>query len=193
MPYLCFLFICCVWGSSFILMDRAAYALGPLAIAAGRMLGGALVLGLYWACLRLPARMTARDGGHILFVAALANAWPFVILPYVMTQADEHAYFGMMLALVPLVTIVCAFPMLKVLPTPRQFIGVVGGLVCMAGVVLDGSQRGIPWSLVALGLTVPLTYGIGNTYIKWKLDHLHPLPLTVVFLALGGLMLPPNR
>ena len=45
MPYLSFLYICLIWGASFILMDRAALALGPVSIALGRLLGGAAVLG----------------------------------------------------------------------------------------------------------------------------------------------------
>jgi len=191
MPYLSFLFICFVWGSSFILVDRAAHALGPVTIGMDRLLGGSLVLGLYWAYSRRPVQIRARDWRHILVVAAMANAWPFVVLPYVMTQADEHAYFGMMVALVPLVTLLAAIPMLGIWPSPRQLVGVLGGLVCMAGVVLDGSKRGISLGVLALGLTVPFTYALGNTYIKWKLDHLHSLPLTVLFLGAGGLMLFP--
>ncbi len=191
MPYLSFLFICFVWGSSFILIDRAAHAMGPVTIGMVRLLGGSLVLGLYWAYSRRPVQFKAGDWTHILVVAAISNAWPFVVLPYVMAQAGEHAYFGMMVALVPLVTILATIPMLGIWPTPRQLVGVLGGLVCMAGVVFDGSQRGIPLGVLALGLTVPFTYALGNTYIKWKLDHLHPLPLTVLFLGSGGLMLLP--
>jgi drug/metabolite transporter (DMT)-like permease len=149
------------------------------------------VLGLYWAYSRRKVQISARDFMHICVVAAMANAWPFVVLPYVMTQADEHAYFGMMVALVPLVTILATIPMLGIWPTARQLVGVLGGLVCMVGVVLDGSQRGIPLGVLVLGLTVPITYALGNTYIKWKLDHLHPLPLTAMFLGAGGLILLP--
>ncbi len=191
MPYLSFLFICFVWGSSFILVDRAAHALGPVTIGMCRLLGGSLVLAIYWALTKQAVQLKARDFKHIFIVAALSNSLPFVVLPYVMTQADEHAYFGMMVALVPLVTILATIPMLGIWPTPRQLAGVLGGLVCMAGVVLDGSQRGISLSVLMLGLTVPITYGLGNTYIKWKLDHLHPLPLTVLFLGSGGLILFP--
>ena len=110
MPYLSFLFICVVWGTSFIMMDRAAEAFGPLAIAAGRLLGGSIVLGLYWAYTREPVSISKRDWGNVILVAALANAWPFVILPYVMTKAEEHGFFGMLVTLVPLVTIVAAIP-----------------------------------------------------------------------------------
>ena len=45
--------------------------------------------------------------------------------------------------------------------------------------------------LLLLALTVPVIYAVGNTYVKWKLDHLPALPLTVLFLSLGGALLLP--
>lgn len=191
MPYLYFLFNCLIWGSSFILMDRAADALGPLAIGTGRLLGGSLTLALYWTWTRPQVRIAKSDWKHIVLIAAMSNAWPFTVLPFVMAQADEHGYFGMMVSLVPLVTIVASIPMLGIWPTTRQVVGVVGGLICLSGVVLDGSQRGIAPSVLALAVTVPITYALGNTYIKWKLSHMDPLPMTVLFLGIAGLLLLP--
>jgi len=191
MPYLSFLFICVVWGASFILMERASHALGPVAIAACRLLGGALVLAIYWLFNPQAFKVNLVAWGHILVVALLANVLPFVIQPYVMTQAGEHAYFGMLVALVPLATILASIPMLGIWPSRRQLIGVLGGILCLAAAVYDGSNRGISTGLLVLALSVPLSYALGNTYIKWKLDHLPPLVLTIYFLALGGLLLLP--
>lgn len=191
MPYLYFLFNCLIWGSSFILMDRAAHALGPLAISTGRLLGGSLTLALYWASKRPQNHIAKGDWKHILLVAVVANAWPFTVLPFVMAQADEHGYFGMMVSLVPLVTIMASIPILGIWPTARQVMGVVGGFFCLAGVFLDGSQRGISPGILMLAVTVPITYATGNTYIKWKLSHVDPLPITVLFLGIAGLLLLP--
>ena len=191
MPYLAFLFICTVWGASFILMERALHALGPLEIGLIRLLGGSFVLGIYWIFTRQRVRISPAELGHILVVAVLANAWPFVVQPYTMIQAGEHAYFGMLVALVPLATILVSIPMLGILPTRRQLVGVMGGMVCMALAVHDGSVRGISTGLLVLALTVPVSYAVGNAYVKWKLDHLPALPLTTLFLGLGGLCLLP--
>lgn len=193
MPYLAFLFICCVWGGSFILMERASHALGPVTIGVCRLLGGAAVLGLYWLWKGRRTKITPAEWGHIAVVAVLANAWPFVVQPYTMVQAGEHAYFGMMVALVPLATIVASAALLGVWPTRRQLLGVLGGLLCMGLVVEDGARRGISGGLLALALTVPLSYAIGNTYVKWKLAHLPALPTTTLFLAVGGLLLLPLK
>ena len=192
MPYLAFLFICTVWGASFILMERASHALGPVEIGLLRLLGGALVLGVYWRIFsRQRVQIKLRDWGHILVVALLANAWPFVIQPYTMSQAGEHAYFGMLVALVPLATILVSIPMLGILPSRRQLVGVLGGMGCMTLAVYDGSARGISTSLLVLALTVPVSYAVGNAYVKWKLDHIAALPLTTLFLGLGGILLLP--
>ena len=109
---------------------------------------------------------------HIFMVALLANSLPFVIQPYTMIQAEEHAYFGMMVALVPLATILVSIPMLGTWPTRRQLVGVLGGMVCMFFAVQDGSARGISAWLLGLALSVPIIYALGNTYVKWKLSHL---------------------
>jgi drug/metabolite transporter (DMT)-like permease len=62
-------------------------------------------------------------------------------------------------------------------------VGVVGGFVCMLLLVEDGSQRGMPAGLIALALTVPVSYALGNTYLKWKLSHVHSVPFTALALA----------
>ncbi len=191
MPYFAFLFICLVWGSSFILIDRAAHAFGPVSIGMIRLLGGALVLSLYWLFRRESVKISLSQWGHIGVIALTGNALPFVLLPYVMRKAGEHGYFGMMVALVPLATILASIPMLNIWPSRRQLTGVVGGLICIAVVIYEGSQRGISTELLLLALVVPISYAVSNTYIKWKLDSLPPLTLTILFLGLGGLMLVP--
>mgnify|MGYP002624675325 CR=1 FL=1 len=55
----------------------------------------------------------------------------------------------------------------------------------------DGDLRGISRFHLALALTVPITYALGNTYIKWKLDHVPAAPLTLLFLSVGGALLIP--
>lgn len=191
MPYLAFLFICLVWGASFILMDRALLAVGPVTVGVARLLGGAAVLVVFCLATGRWTKFRRSDWLHMTVVALLANAWPFVVQPFVMARADEHAFFGLMVTFVPIVTIVACAVMLGQRPTPRQLIGVLGGLACAWLVVLDGSQRGISTSTLALALTVPLAYAVGNTYIKWKLDHVPAAPLATVFLGIGGLLILP--
>lgn len=191
MPYLSFLMICCIWGSSFILMDRALMALGPVEVGIARLLSGATVVGCFWFFTRQPARITGIQWAHIGLVACLSNTLPFVIQPYLLGQGFGHSFFGTMVALVPLATILVSIPMLGIWPTWRQTVGVMGGFVCVATLMHDGSIRGMSAGLLALAVSVPVTYAFGNTYIRWKLNDLPAEPLTALFLGLGGLMLVP--
>jgi drug/metabolite transporter (DMT)-like permease len=190
-PHLAFLLCGLVWGGSFILMDRAAHAFGPIAIGMGRMIGGAAAIAIYCLVKRQWAPITWRDLPHLTIAALLANVYPYVIQPYVMLKAGEHGFTGMMVAFVPLLTIAVSIPMLGVWPTSRQLVGVAGGLVCTALIVWDGTQRGLSPGVLALALSTPLSYALGNTYIKWKLVHLPAAPLTVAYLAIGAATLLP--
>jgi len=172
-------------------MDRAGLAFGPVAIGMGRMAGGAATIAVYCLATRSWARISRHDIGHLALVALLANVWPYVIQPYVMRHAGEHGFIGMMVAFVPLATIAVSIPMLGLWPSRRQLVGVIGGLVCTGLIVWDGTHRGMTPGILALAMSTPLSYALGNTYIKWKLDHLPAAPLTAAFLAIGASSLVP--
>ena len=190
-PYLLFLLLCLVWGSNFIMMERASHAFGPVAVGIGRLIGGAGVLALIWWLGGKRYRIAPRDLLKIALVTFLATAVPFVIQPYLVSRGFGHSYFAVMVSLVPLVTIVISVPMLGQWPSVRQVVGIVGGLVCMGFIVEDGSSRGMSTGLLTLALLVPCTYAIGNTFVKWKLSHLPALPLTTLLLGVAALMLLP--
>jgi drug/metabolite transporter (DMT)-like permease len=185
------LFICLTWGASFILMERATHAFGAVDVAIGRLGGGAAVLALVWWVQRAKHRVAWPDVARIAGVALVGNTLPFVVQPYCLAQGFGHSYFGMLVGLVPLATIVVSVPMLGVWPTGRQLAGVVGGFACMVLLVHDGAARGMSAGLLALALTVPLCYALGNTYLKWQLAHVHAVPLTTLVLALAAAWLVP--
>lgn len=172
-------------------MDRALQALGPVEVGIARLLAGAMVVGCFWYFTRQRTRISAIQWAHIGLVALFSNTLPFVIQPYLLGQGFGHSFFGTMVALVPLATILVSIPMLDIWPTWRQMMGVLGGFVCVAALMHDGSMRGMSAGLLALAVLVPVTYAFGNTYIHWKLNDLPAEPLTALFLGLGGLMLLP--
>jgi drug/metabolite transporter (DMT)-like permease len=189
--HLAFLFVCVTWGASFILMERATHAFGPVGVAIGRLVGGAAVLAIVWWVQRGRHRVDWADLPRIAGVALVGTALPFAVQPYCLAQGFGHSYFGMMVGLVPLATILVSVPMLGVWPTGRQVVGVLGGFLCMLLLLHDGSLRGISPGILALALTVPVSYGLGNTYVKWKLSHVHSVPLTTLLLATAAAWLVP--
>jgi drug/metabolite transporter (DMT)-like permease len=193
MAYLAFVFVCVVWGSTFILMERVSHVLGPVDIGIWRLFSAAAALGLIWWIKRDTYHLDRRFIPPILFSALVANVAPYVTQPYVLGQGFGHSFFGVAVAAIPLLTILWSIPMLGIWPTRRQLVGVLGGLVCLYFVVDDGFDRGMSWTILALASVVPLTGSFNNTFVKQRLSGVQSLPLTAVMLGSAGLMLLPLR
>jgi drug/metabolite transporter (DMT)-like permease len=175
----------------FIVLERVTHVLGPVEIALWRFGGGAAVLGFIWWMKQPSYRLSRGEWVKIALIALVFNAPPQIILPYLIGQGYGHSFFGPMVAPIPLITILVSIPLLGVLPTGRQLVGVLGGLACMALIVDDGFDRGMSLAFVALALTIPLSSAVCNTIIKWKLGRVPAVPLTTAILVIAGLSLAP--
>ncbi len=194
MAHAAFIFICLVWGSSFILMKKAADVFGPLSIGAGRVVGGALLLWGVWALVgrgkrRLP--LGWRDAPALMVVAGCGYVLPFTLQPYLIGKHGESGFFGMMVALVPLMTIVLSLPLLRVKPRPRQVVGVVLGLACLVMMLGVGHARHMPIGDLLLAAAVPLGYATVNVYVKRRFADTPPIALAAAALSLAALLLSP--
>ncbi len=191
MPYLLFSLLCLIWGSSFILMKKATLVFSPLDVGAGRVLGGAAVLAAVWMIQRSGWPLRRKDVGPVLFVVLAGFAWPYTLQPWLI---DRHGsgFIGTTVSFVPLLTIAVSIPLLRVYPSRRQFIGVLGGLVCMGLLTKDGFDRQIPPQDLLLALSVPACYALANVCIRRQLQHVPSLPLSAITLSIAAaLMLPP--
>jgi drug/metabolite transporter (DMT)-like permease len=188
---LAFIFCCVVWGSSFILLERVTHVFAPVEIGIWRMLSGAAVVGLFWLLRRGEFRLQRRDWLYMLLAAVAFTAPPQVVQSYVLAQGYGHSFFGTMVAAIPLLTVLVSIPMLGVVPTSRELVGVLGGLACMWLLVEDGVHRGMSWGLLALTFIVPLSSALSNTFIKWKLPHVQAAPLTTILLVAASFALLP--
>jgi drug/metabolite transporter (DMT)-like permease len=190
MDFAAFAFICLVWGSTFIATERASHALGPVGIGIWRLLGGTLVLAILWAVYHRHFRVSRRDWPALLLYT-LTVAVPYVVQPYVLEQGFGHSFFSAMVALIPLMTIVSSVAILGIRPSSREIAGVLGGLVCIVLLLMDGFDRGMSLRLVGLALVIPLCSAIGNPLVKRTLDHVPALPVTAASLGCAGMLLVP--
>lgn len=196
MHHLMFIAICVIWGSNFILMKWAYTAFGPIGVGAGRVLGGAGVLWVFWALSKKQGRgglrgLSRGDWLALSVPVVLGSIYPYIMQPYLIGKHQDSAFFGMMVCLVPLLTIVVSVPLLRVLPTVRESAGVLLGLLCMGLLLREGGMRGIVgWDLVLAAL-VPTSYAISNTFIKRRLSGMQPLFLTAMILGLTSIVITP--
>ena len=125
-----------------------------------------------------------KDFGPLLLVALLGYAIPFILQPILIERCGS-GFIGIMICFVPLMTIVVSIPMLGIYPTPRQLLGVAGGLLFLMAILRDGIDRQITVVDFALAVCVPLIYSICNTYIKRRFVGVAPLPLALSCLCLA--------
>ncbi len=179
-----------MWGSNFILMKKATLWFDPVSVGAFRIVGGALFLAAVHFVRPAGWSLGRRDLGALIFIAALGYAFPFAIQP-VLIERCGSGFIGMMVSFVPLMTIVASIPMLGVFPTPRQLLGVLGGLAFLMLIMVEGLDREVAVIDILLAVSVPLVYSICNTFIKRRFVGVQPLPLALAGLGLAMLFLLP--
>lgn len=190
MAYVIFLGLCVIWGTSFILMKKALLLLGPMSVAGWRLLGGGLVLGVMWLLARRRWSLRRRHLDGLVLLSVVGYVLPFVIQPWIIKRHGS-AFMGLLISLVPLLTIVVSMPMLRVFPKPRQILGVVGGLLFTLLLFADGLRKSIPANHLLLALLVPLAYAYGNTYVKRRFHDQPPLFLAAAALLVSAVLVLP--
>jgi len=190
MPYFMFLFVCVVWSVSFILMKKAAVAFSPAEIGLWRVVAGSATLALLWLWKDRLWALRRADVWPMLVVVLAGCAWPYFIQPWVISRQGS-AFMALMVSCVPLLTILISLPVLKVAPSARQLIGVIGSFVCLAVLMGDGLRRSVPIADIAAALTVPLGYAAANVVIRRRLTHVSALLVTLVAFAVSIVLLLP--
>lgn len=191
MPYLIFGLIALVFGSNFMLMKLASSAFSPAAVGSARLLGGAAILAVIWLLSSKRERLTRRELVTAAVIGLVANAYPYAMQPALISLDVEHSFLGMMVAFTPMSIMLFSVPVLGVWPSARQLVGVIGGFVFLSVLMLDGHFRGYSFGLLALAISVPLSYGFANAFLKRTLHKAPPLPTTAVMLATSGVVLLP--
>jgi drug/metabolite transporter (DMT)-like permease len=190
MPYLLFLSVCAIWGSNFMLMKQAALGFSGLQIATGRVLGGMVVLGVFWWLQGGRWRMRRDDLWPLAVVILIGYAWPYTLQP-ILVAKHGGALIGISVSFVPLMTVVLSLPLLGVVPTRRQLVGVLGALACLLAILYESLQRDISLVDFLLAGSVPLGYAIANICIRRRLTHISSLDLSFLSMLWTALCLLP--
>ena len=191
MRHLLFLLITVIWATSFLLMKKGMLAFGPVSIGALRVFGGALALGLIWRVRGGAWPFIKRDFLPLLALVLVGYAWPYCLQPFLVAR-NGSGFIGMSMVFVPLMTILVSIPLLRVFPTPLQFLGVLGGLGLVGLLMWDALQRSdVNAADLPLMLSVPFTYALTNTYIKLRFAGVPSLALAATELALASVVLLP--
>lgn len=190
LSYLVFIVLTLIWGSNFILMKKAGYAFGPIAISFSRVVLGASVL---WIILMMTEKswpFTRKDLAPLLIPVLIGAVVPYSLLPWLINR-NGSGLIGMMIGLVPIMTVIASIPLLNQWPGTRKMIGVIGGFFFLILLMKDSIEHDAALFDMILAALVPLCYAVTNTYIKRRFRATPPLALSLAVLALSAAFLLP--
>ncbi len=190
MQYLLFIITSLIWGGAFFLMKKAGLAFGPLTIGATTTFGGAIVLWISWLVKQKTWQIRRQHLMPLLIVSLLGYIFPYAAQPF-LVKLIGHGFIGMMVALVPIFTILVSIPLLGVYPSRKQFLGILIGVVCLFLMVIDGLDRNVSWFYLFMALCVPFCYALSNTLIHRSLHDLSPIILVALFMTTATIALSP--
>ena len=164
-----------LWGGSFLFMRLGAAEFGPVALAAGRVIGATLCL---LPLLQWRGQMgVLRTHWRPIFVVGVTNsALPFLCFSYAALSitAGLSSIFN---AATPLFGAVIAWLWLKDRLTPSRILGLCVGFAGVLWLAWDKASfkpGGSGWAVVAC-LAATLLYGISANYTKKRLAGVAPL------------------
>jgi drug/metabolite transporter (DMT)-like permease len=190
MQYLLFIITSLIWGGAFFLMKKAGLAFGPLTIGASTTFGGALVLWISWLVKRNAWQIRRQHLIPLSIVSLLGYIFPYAAQPF-LVKLIGHGFIGMMVALVPVFTILVSIPLLGVYPSRKQFLGILIGMACLSLMIIDGLDRNVSWFYLFMALSVPLCYSVANTLVQRSFQDLPPVILVALFMTAGTIALTP--
>ena len=173
-----------------MLFRSAGLAFGPLTIGASTTFGGALVLWISWLVKQNTWQIRRQHLIPLLIVSLLGYIIPYAAQPFLI-KLIGHGFIGMMVALVPIFTILVSIPLLGVYPSRKQFLGILIGMVCLSLMVIDGLDRNVSWFFLFMALSVPLCYAIANTLVQRSFQDLPPIILVALLMTAGTIVLTP--
>lgn len=164
-----------IWGASFLFMRLGAGEFGPVALAAVRVGGAALVLMplLAW---RGQLGELRRHWRAVFVVGAANSALPFLLFSYA-ALAISAGLSSIFNASTPLWGALIAAWWLRDRPTPARALGLAIGFAGVIGLAWEKASfkpGGSGWAIVAC-LAAALSYGFAANFTKKRLQGVAPL------------------
>lgn len=188
-PFL-FCVICGIWGTSFLCMKKAGLVFTDLEIAAIRVTLASATLAILWAARRTPWPFRRVDVVPMLLFTLVGYICPYLAQPYVIRHTSTW-FVATLVSLVPLITVIVSVPMLGVRPSKRQCIGVLGGLFFTCLLCAEKFHAIDNPVVLVLGLSVPITFAVTHTYVRYRWRRTSPLVLSFVATGLSTTLLVP--
>lgn len=183
-----------IWGASFLFIKVAVEDTGPLEVAAGRILFGALVVAAYVLLFRRKRMsLTPLLLGQVALLATVSNVMPFGLIAWGTSHIDSGRA-SVLNASTPIFTAGVAAALLdEERFTPARAIGLVLGFLGVAVLIgtesLDITDASVSGQLAVVGAS--FCYGVAAVFSRNMLRTQDPVGLASLQLALAVLIIIP--
>ncbi|MDR6867894.1 drug/metabolite transporter (DMT)-like permease [Microbacterium resistens] len=184
-----FVLLAVTWGSSFLFVAVGLTGLSPAQVVLGRLVAGAVTLGLICAIGRRRLPRGIAIWGHLLVVALLLCVIPFLLFAWAQ-QGISSGMASIYNATTPLMTVLVSLIALRAEPPTRAT--VLGLVVGFCGVLIvlgpwNGLGGGDVWSQLAC-LAATACYGTAFVYLRRFVAPrgLDAIPVATVQVGLGA-------
>jgi drug/metabolite transporter (DMT)-like permease len=187
LPWIMFIALAMIWGSSFILMKRGLQSFTYTQVGTMRVSIAALFMTVVG--FRHFKNFRKKDLAALAIVGFLGNAIPYVLFPLAVNHLDSGVV-GIINSLVPLFTVLIGGWFFGQKATGTQWQGVAVGLIGAAVLILpvksmlSGAfqiEGELGYGL--FGVLATLMYGTSVNTLKMKLPHLKAVTVTTLSLA----------
>ena len=186
-PWIIFISLVLVWGSSFIIMKYALMGFSAVQIGAARIIFACLFTSIF--AFKSIREFRKTDILHLVIVALLGNSIPYVLFPIAINHIPS-GIVGITNSMTPLFTLIVGIIAYRRKLKPLKFLGVFIGLIgtlILINPFSSNSVVGTNWPYILLALCAAACYGISINSIS-KLNHLSPQAITLF--ALIGASIP---
>lgn len=148
---LCFLGL--VWGSSFLFIELSLQSFSPIAIAAARILGGAVILGAALVASRKRLPRDPKTWGLLFLLAIIGTVLPFFLINDGQSRITS-SLSAILIATVPIFTLALAHFFSDDRITRAKAVGVTLGMIGIALLFGPAALEGLTDSLIGQGFVI---------------------------------------
>lgn len=184
--WLIFLFLCVIWGSSFILIKKGLIAFSPVEVAILRIcIASVAFVPIYFFVIRQHISRTQLK--YIIFAGFLGNGFPAFL--YAMAQTHvASSVAGILNSLTPIFTWILGMLFFATAFRLDQFVGVFIGFVGAAIIILLNTQFHFSLDTFSLLIVVgTICYGLSANIVKTHLQDINPIVLSAIALFSVGI------
>lgn len=171
-------------------MKFATHCFEPFTIATLRVLTSAITLGAYCFFRKTLWVPKKEEWLGLITISILGFCYPFAMQPLLISYFGS-AFIGIVLATMPLFTLILGRFIIKAKFSWLQFIGIMGGLfftylLMHSSLNLDVSPLGF-----ALAISISISYTLAAIYIKRDFAKTNPIAITANCAAIAFVLLLP--